>query len=171
MVEQETSGELSDTILRLCADIKNLGVDRVDSAPGLLSAMSAERLKKYGTFIETGRAENKRAKLVEPNELYKSWVQKSSRFHLRGALFKIDPGFGHSHTQFPHISRWVVLKKCGHSNIKSWTNNSPWTSEFLSSVNSKRVWSCIKLTLQSPLAIPTTGPCSQRWGLVYLKQD
>ena len=101
VVERETSDELSDAILRLCAEIRNLGDlgthIRVDPAPGLVSAICAERLGKYGIFIEPGRAKNKNKNPVTERAVQELGLEILKISPEGGPHFKIDPSFGHSH--------------------------------------------------------------------------
>ena len=115
MVERETmSYELSNKILRLWADIRKLGDFgthiRKDPAPGLISTMSSEHLRKYGKFIEN-KSKIQKQKSFDRKSCTRFGSTNPKDFTSEGPHFKFDPGLSHSHTQSPHPSRWVVLPR------------------------------------------------------------
>ena len=177
MVERETSDELSDAIMRLCADIRNLGDlgthIRVDPAPGLVSAICAERLGKYGIFIEPGRAKNKKQKSCGWKSCTRVGVGNPQDLTWGGPHFKIDPSFGHSRP-------YSRIRQDGLSSREMWTQRDQVTGEKLPLDDRTLIKRQLEVResnhdpssrSKAPRGLAPHGPTLKVGDLVYIKQD
>ena len=177
MVERETSDELSDAILRLCADIRNLGDfgthSRVDPAPALVSSMSAERLRKYDIFIEIGRAKNKNKNPVAERAAQELGLEILKISHQGGPISKLTLALARATLN----SR---IRQDGLSSREMWTQRDQITGEQLPLDDRtliKRQLEVRELNHASssqskvPRGFPPQAPILKVGDLVYLKQD